>query len=107
MYLVTVNAVEHKVDAKGVSIESGTLIFYSDEACTQSRLIVVAGKWEMLKVGEESSALQIQKTERILESEQAGSVEDVRKTSSEEIDQAIEEAENQIESLIEAQDAEM
>jgi hypothetical protein len=62
MYIVTVNGIDHRVEAKGLSVEQGTLIFYCDDNSTQSRMVVPSGKWEMLKVSEESDALQVKKS---------------------------------------------
>ena len=78
MYKVTINGIEREIEAKGLTVDNGTLIFFSNEEQTQSRIIVAAGKWDSLEVMEESNALQINKTASIPQNQQAGSGEEVR-----------------------------
>ena len=61
MYTVTMNGKEYKIDAKGVEIEQGTILFYSNKECTECRTIVHSGKWDRLTVEDSSTSLIVQR----------------------------------------------
>ena len=50
MYKVGINGVEKEVEAHGMSVESGTIIFFEDEDRLTSKLVVAAGKWDYFEV---------------------------------------------------------
>jgi len=75
MYKVTINGIEKTIEAKGITVESGTLVFFINKECTQSHFIVPAGKWDALEVLEGSNALQISKAKKVPNGEEAGSSE--------------------------------
>ena len=61
MYVVSVNGKEVEVEAKGLTVESGMLIFFADEASTESNFIVTPGKWDYIKVKDGSLPIRIRK----------------------------------------------
>jgi hypothetical protein len=73
MYKVTINGNEKEVQAQGLTIDKGTIIFFCDKECTQSKLVVNSGKWDSIEVVGDSDALQIRKTKSIPQDHQAGS----------------------------------
>lgn len=59
MYKVGINGSVKEVEAVGMTIESGTIIFFEDDKNETSRMIVASGKWDYLEVDGESPALSI------------------------------------------------
>jgi len=59
MYKVSINGVEKEVEAKGVSVDKGTIIFFCDEECTKSKFVVNAGQWESIEVAGDSEPLMV------------------------------------------------
>ena len=61
MYRVTINGKKKEIEAEGLSIENGTLLFFSDKANSQIIYVISAGKWDSLEVLEGSEPLQMRK----------------------------------------------
>ena len=61
MYVVTINGKEKEVQAEGLTVDKGTIVFYHDTEGTSSKFIVNAGQWESLEVKGDSNAIQINK----------------------------------------------
>jgi len=61
MYVVSINGKKEEVEAKGLTVESGMLIFFSNEECTESNFIVTAGKWDYIEVKGDSTPLVVRK----------------------------------------------
>lgn len=61
MYIVSIRGVEKKVDAKGVAVENGNIIFFCDEECVHSKFVVATGKWDSIEVEGDSDPLQIKR----------------------------------------------
>lgn len=59
MYEVTIDKETVKIEATGVSVESGNILFFSDDKCTQVRELIPSGKWTRLKVLEGSAPLYL------------------------------------------------
>jgi|AntAceMinimDraft_12_1070368.scaffolds.fasta_scaffold80646_3 hypothetical protein len=63
MYKVGINGVEKEVEAHGMSVESGTIIFFEDENHLTSKLVVASGKWDYLEVVGDSQSMQVRPQE--------------------------------------------
>jgi len=59
MYELMINGVKEKVEAEGVTVEQGNLLFYCDKVKGLVNLIVQTGKWDSLRVCEGSDYLVI------------------------------------------------
>lgn len=57
MYKVSIKGVEKEIEAEGVSVDKGTIIFFCDKECTLSKFVVNAGQWEYIEVIGDSDAL--------------------------------------------------
>ncbi len=80
MYKVSIGGVVREIECKGVSVEGGNILFFCDDACTKSKFVVAAGKWESLEVLGDSDALQIRQAKSISTVTEAGGSEEVRET---------------------------
>lgn len=77
MYTVMIDGRAHEFKADGMSIDNGNILFYRNQEKLEIDCVVQAGKWEYVKVHEDSDALQIRAPEKVLVPEQAGSSEEV------------------------------
>jgi len=73
MYKVAIGGKEREVEATGISVENGTIVFFHDEDCKLSRFVVAAGKWDSLEVLGDSDALQIRPPAQVSVQPEAGS----------------------------------
>lgn len=64
MYKVLIKNEEVEIDAGGLNVENGTLMFTSTKN-DGIRCVIPAGEWQCLKVGDEHDALQIRKAESV------------------------------------------
>lgn len=83
MYKVGINGVEKEIEAAGMTVDNGTILFIKEDGQPGVNCVVPAGKWDYLEVGEGSDALQIRQTSGVPQDQQAGSGEEVREAQQE------------------------
>ena len=91
MYRVLISGVERDIEAEGVSIDQGTILFFADKEESKVNCVIPNGKWEKFQVMGGSDALQIRETKKILKDKQAGSGKEVRRAQPEVVADAAEE----------------
>jgi len=76
MYTVMIDGRPHEFEAQGMSIDGGNILFYRDLEKAHIETVVNAGKWEFVKVHEDSDALQF-RTNEVQNAVQVGEAEEV------------------------------
>ncbi len=59
MFTVSINGTEKEIEAKGLTIEGGSILFFCDVEKGLVDQVIASGKWDYLKVGRNSDPLQI------------------------------------------------
>lgn len=73
MYFVTVkeSGAEKAIEASGLSIDNGNLIFFKDEECRQVNRVIPSGEWLEIFIDDNSNPLQVGVTHAVQECEAA------------------------------------
>jgi len=53
-----INDKEIEIEAAGINIDNGSILFFSDESCTKISRVVAGGQWQSLEVCEGSDQLE-------------------------------------------------